>query len=1190
MKLSKFKFLFFCFLWFANGNAQEIEHQHSIYHSMIENKGQWDEKVLFQSKFAGGNLWIQQHKFVFHLQDFRDVEKAHANFSFEGVPELKQTVLHCNFLGSNTVSHIEKSEPSFSSYSYFLGNDKSKWASDVHGFSEVILKDFYSGIDMKLIENELEMKYEFIVKPTVNPKQIRLEYAGHDKLAIDKKGNLVVTTSLGEVIENKPFAYQIKNGKIIEIKCQFVVTNGVVTFDLGSYDKNLELVIDPILVFATYAGSVTDNFGMTATYASNGAAFSGGTIYGNAYPTPDNLAYDISSNFTVAGGATYGITDVFISKYSSDGTTMLWTTFLGGGNNSNGTETVHSLIADASDNLFCYGATSSTDFPIQNGYQSTHNGGVAGLNFFQNGVYFTGQGTDIYVAKLSANGHNLLASTFIGGSGNDGVNYKVTSGTYSSAAAYDSLTKNYGDQFRGEVMLDSVGNCIIASCTRSTNFPTVTPFQATLGGQQDGVIFKLNSTLSSLLWSSYYGGSNNDACYSVKVDSSQNIVFAGGTCSTNLPNTTGWQTTYNGGTADGFVAKITTNGQTFLGASYIGTSNYDQSFFIEVDRNNNVFLVGQSQGGTFPVQNALYSNPGSSQYIIKLSSDLSTSIKSTVFGNGSPNINISPSAFLVDLCGNVYVSGWGANILQATPLNGMPTTSDALFGSSPNGFDFYLFVIDRLFDNIVYGSYIGGNQAQEHVDGGTSRFDRQGVVYQSVCGGCGGFSDFQTSPNAWSSSNLSNNCNNLIFKFDFQLTPEANFVISDTAICVGEQITLTNNTNNSDTYFWILPNGDTSYVFEPTLSFTNPGNFVITLIITDSICALSDTAQVNIEVAPQIQLNTSNDTALCSIQNFDIWANSFGSATYFVWSSNSNFTDTLNNFPMDSSITISSTGLVTYYVQVGNANCSLIDSVQVAFVNQSLSLDDQVSFCLGASNPVVTVTNLIPQVSFVHTWTPTSILSGSNIGPSVTVNASTSQYLYLESVSSLGCVVKDSIFIDVHSINPSDVFITYSPNDTVPEGGFVTLTGHPDGLNYQWLPAADVTLPNNQTTQTQVNNPTEITLIVSDGVCLVSAKQKLYNYEVECNGTYVYVPNAFSPNGDGDNDVLFVRSIVTTEILFRVFNRWGEMVFETTDISKGWDGKFREKLMDPDVYDYYLKAICVDGQERIIKGNVTLLR
>ena len=180
--------------------------------------------------------------------------------------------------------------------------------------------------------------------------------------------------------------------------------------------------------------------------------------------------------------------------------------------------------------------------------------------------------------KLSENGQNLMGSTYFGGSLNDGVSYKEnmpylgTNGTYYNAASYDSLTSNYGDQFRGEIMLDQSGNCMVATCTKSTDFPVLNAFQPNNAGMQDGVIFNLSSDLSTLQWSSYYGGSNNDACYSVKVDSSQNILFAGGTSSIDLTNTTsGWQPNYNGGETDGFVMKLSPDGSTIDYGSYIGT-------------------------------------------------------------------------------------------------------------------------------------------------------------------------------------------------------------------------------------------------------------------------------------------------------------------------------------------------------------------------------------------------------------------------------------------------------------------------------------------------------------------------------------------------------------------------------------------------------------------------------------------
>ena len=607
---------------------------------LLENKGQWPKGVLFNTKMDGGKIWFQQRKMIYHLQDYSAMHEAHAmkNPSFSS-DEVKQTVVHVNFLGANEVTDIEKTGRSNTYYNFFKGNDQSKWTSDVHGYETFTLKNFYNGIDFKESSRNSEVKYELLVNSTSNPEQIRLEYAGQDKLYIDQEGNLIIETALGKVIEKKPFAYQMNNGKQVEVSCEFSLNGENVSFKLGNYDTSKELIIDPTLVFATYDGANSDNFGMTATYGNDGTAYSGGTVYGNDYPNPDPLAYDINSNFTVLNGS-YGITDVFISKYSADGTQMIWGTFVGGGNNNQGTETVHSMICDAQDNLYFFGATSSSDFPTTPGaFDVTFNGGntTYNTNFYYNGVYFQNLGTDIYVAKLSANGHTLMGSTLVGGNGNDGVNYDQGFLPYDGTADYTGLNANYGDQSRGEIMLDASNNILVASCTRSTNFPTISPFQAAFGGVQDGVIFKLNANFSNLLFSSYYGGTSRDACYSVKVDGSQNVIFAGGTQSNNLQGIAGtgtWQTTYGGGTADGFVVKLPPAGNVITKATYAGKGGYDQIFFVELDRNDNIFVLGQSVGsagnGYMPVTNATYFNGNSSNFIVKFNTTLTTILNSII--------------------------------------------------------------------------------------------------------------------------------------------------------------------------------------------------------------------------------------------------------------------------------------------------------------------------------------------------------------------------------------------------------------------------------------------------------------------------------------------------------------------------------------------------------------------------------
>lgn len=1201
--------IFFLFILSSlNMFAQEIEHHHDIHYSFIENKGQWNPKILFQSKFNGGNLWIQQNKFLFHFQDFSLMHDMHAGGKPNKNSKIAQTVVHLNFIGSNEVNEIQKVNPTESYYNYFLGNDSTKWASDVHGYSEATMSNLYDGIDLKIIENKKDLKYEFHVQPNADPSKIKLEYVGQKSIEIDKDGNLVAQTDLGRIIEKKPYTYQIINGKISVVKNEFKLEGNKVVFDLGSFNPEYELIIDPVLVFATYSGSHSDNFGMTATYAHDGCAYSGGTVFGNKYPAPDNGAYDITSSFSVTNngnGAGYGITDVFISKYSADGAHMLWTNFIGGGNSTSGTETVHSLIADKQNNLYFFGATSSIDFPIVNGFQVHHAGGTPYFDFMNNGVFFQNTGTDIYIAKLSENGHQLLGSTYLGGSSNDGVNTIDRNLQYLDASyqnvhynvygtTYDSITPNYGDQFRGEIMLDKNNNVLVASCTRSTNFPVINAIQSNNGGKQDGVIFKLNNSLSNLLFSTYFGGNESDACYSVKIDSNFNLIYGGGTISHNLPTSLGViHTTYYGGKTDGFVGKIDDVSNTLIACSYIGTTKEDQVYFVESNRNNEIFLFGQSIGGTFPIINVGYSNPNSNQFIAKLNPQITSVINSTLFGNGDINSLASPSAFLVDLCGNIYTSSWGGNIFGSA-MNGMPIVSNDNLYQSSNGFDFYLFVLDRNFNQIIYASYIGGNQSQEHVDGGTSRFDKNGVVYQSVCGGCGifgdGYSDFPTTQNAYSKFNLdSAGCNNLVFKFDFGIIPKAEFIPDQTIGCVDFAVKLNNTSTASDTYLWDFGNGVTSSVnFDTTIIYTQPGVYQVYLYVTDSICQLTDTAHITINVYDSLQLSVDNDTTFCLPIPLIFTANSNGTANSFVWSSNSNFSDTLNTSISDSILSFTADYSGYYYVKVGNGGCNLKDSIKVEVISSDITLSGNSQLCV-LDTAQITATNSNPAINFTYLWSPDSIILSPLTINSATIYALSSQYVYLDISDGNSCSFTDSIFIDVIKIYPNT--ITASASDyLVPEGATVQLYGQPSGLIYNWSPSGGLNNPNIQNPDATVNGETVFVLAAGFENCMKMDTIVIKTYPFNCEDPFVFIPTAFSPNGDNENDVLYVRGEMIKEMTFRVFDRWGELIFESHDLHTGWDGKFKGKKLDPDVYDYYLEVTCIDDQTNIKKGNITLLK
>lgn len=1177
--------------------AQEVHHHgHSLHHAFLENKGQWPDHVLFKSRVHGGNLWVEQGKFMIHLQDLSDYYDAHA---FSGKKELaedilvKQKILNINFIGSQTVKTIKKEGATEHYYNFFHGQNPANWAREVRGYNEFTLVDFYPDIDLRLLEKQEDLKYEFIVRPNAEAQLIRMKIQGHDKIKVNHKGELEIQTELGKIIDEKPYAYQIINGKIIEVECAFEIINDEVSYKLGNYNESYELVIDPTLVFATYNGAVSDNFGMTATFGNDGTAYVSGTVFGNDYPTPDPDAYDTDGNLTVVNVGVV-TTDAFISKYNPDGTTMLWSTFFGGGDNTQGTDVPHSLICDEDDNVYVYGVTSSLDFPIQGGFQTTHAGGTA-LSFNSIGANFGTVGTDIYVAKFSANGQNLLGSTYVGGSGNDGVNYLVSSGNYTGAASYDSLTMNYGDQLRGEIMLNDDNHIIVASASRSTDFPTVTPFQATIGGQQDGVVFQIRNDFSELMWSSYYGGTENDGCYSVKIDDDDNIIFAGGTSSPDLPMIGGgYEDNFQGGKADGFVVKLDPSGTNITGSTYLGTSEYDQIYFVEVDRNGVIFTLGQTLDPDFPVIGTVYENPGSTQFVTVFTDDLSAIERSTVFGSSEPIIDISPSAFMVDICGNVYISGWGRNILQnINQIQNMPVTPNAFQSNPPNGFDFYLIVLERELADILYGSYMGGSVSNEHVDGGTSRFDRNGVVYQGVCGGCGGNSDFPTTPGAWSSTNNASNCNALVFKYDFNLIPNAEFTVDNNLGCAPFEVTFDNFSSDSDAYMWDFGNGDLdSTTFEPTITYTVPGVYEVNLYVTDSICLITDTATLTITVTPELLLDDLAAIIECNPVEVDLIANSFGTATEFVWSTNSNFTDTLNTSLADSTAIDYATNSGYYYIQISNPGCSLIDSVEVFFTSAALELDGEVEICLG-DTAFIFANSLDSTITFSnYQWSPSDAIISGQGTDEVLASPSSTQFIYVTAEASNGCLVTDSILVSVSFIDPNSV-LAIASDTLVPIGTTITLEAQPGGYSYQWFPPGSVANPNDQITDANVFNNSVFTVFVSDSICVRSASVQVKVFEFVCEEPFVFMPNAFTPNDDGNNDVIYAQSTIiddTEDFILRIYNRWGELVFETNDITEGWDGTWRGKKVDPDVYDYYMEGFCVDGQSFLIQGNITLVR
>jgi gliding motility-associated-like protein len=422
----------------------------------------------------------------------------------------------------------------------------------------------------------------------------------------------------------------------------------------------------------------------------------------------------------------------------------------------------------------------------------------------------------------------------------------------------------------------------------------------------------------------------------------------------------------------------------------------------------------------------------------------------------------------------------------------------------------------------------------------------------------------------------------------FNSPSQASFTPNQPIGCGPLTVTFDNTSVQTQSFVWDFGNGQIDSVnFEPSVTYNSPGQYQVSLAIFDPSCPASDTAIFTIEVLPEVQISMQDIISLCTVVPIYIDPTTSGSANSFIWSSSNSFSDTLNTNTNSAQLDLTIPIAGFYFFSASNGFCSSIDSFLVQFITLNIDLFANDSICSGELTSVSAI-NLNPSTILNYTWSPTSIIV-SNQNDVIQVNPTTSQMIYV-TASGSGCNVSDSIFIHVSTLDPTSVVASASDYVVLP-GTTVTLIGSPSGMDaYTWSPINGLTDPNMEQTNAFVNETTIYTLTVSEGPCSRSDTTIVKVYEIVCEDPYVFIPNAFSPNGDSENDVLYVRGLYIEKMIFRIFNRWGELVFESTDPLSGWDGTFRGRKSDPDVFDYYLDVTCIGGLNSISKGNVTLMK
>jgi len=692
------------------------------------NVGQSDPAVRYLSHGRGYALYLTPAGAVLAVSHseldessplVRGVRDATSNSStLVGAPPHSQLeaaplgtgLIRMGFIGADSSARMAGADELAGKANYFRGNDPMRWRTNIATYSKVQYQQVYPGIDLIFHgSSQQELEYDFVVAPGADPNQIRLAFAGADRVEIGDNGDLVLHLGDRQIRQRKPRVYQRVNGEEKEIPGGYVIREDttlnasepaahsslsrdgkvsvasgrvLVGFTTAAHDRNRALIIDPVLAYSTFIGGSGSDVARGIAVDALDSAYVVGTTDSPNFPT----------NNPIRGGlASPGDRDAFVVKLNPQGSGFVYATYLGGSSGDNG----NGIAVDAEGNAYVIGDTASTDFPTINAFQS------ASANC-----------SDAFLAKLSSDGSQLLYSTKLGGNGCESAR-AVTVGT------------------NGLVWL--AGN------TSSTDFPTRNALQPGFQGggpdnpynyKGDAFVAKLDTTAvssDSLVYSTYLGGSDDDVPNGIAVDAAGNAYVAGYTASTNFPTTAGaFQPSFGGGDYDVFVAKLDPSGTALVYSTYLGGSGNDNNNngggCIALDGAGNIFVTGQTSSPDFPTTNAWQPTMTSrwqpsvwgNGFVSKLNADGSALVYSTFLWGVSWTAGVA-----VDQADSVYVAGMSVGNLSA--VNAVQANY-----AGGSGWDGCVLKLDPDGQSAQYATYLGGTGD----DGCTGiAVDRDGNAY-----------------------------------------------------------------------------------------------------------------------------------------------------------------------------------------------------------------------------------------------------------------------------------------------------------------------------------------------------------------------------------------------------------------------------------------------------------------------------
>jgi uncharacterized repeat protein (TIGR01451 family) len=608
--------------------------------SFVPNQGQTDPSVRFQAHGAGGTLFFTPNEVVLSLP-IDSVASA--------TNDQPGSVLRLHFESANPAPDITGTQRLPGIANYFIRNDPASWRTNLPTYGSIIYRGVYPGIDLTYDGTAEASGRSFLLKGTytvaagADPGRIRWRYAGAAGVRVDEtSGDLLISLATSgpgvdaqpKVVEHAPVAWQSIEGRHVPVSARYALNpDGSLGFALGAYDHAYPLVLDPTLSFSTYLGGSNQESARAVAVDSQGNVYLTGQTASTDFPILNAAQPDF-------GGGSFG--DAFVAKLDPSASTLLYATYLGGIIY----ETGYSIAVDAQGNAYVTGDTISPDFPVWNAVQPVSGGGGP----------FEG---DAFIVKLNSTGSELIYSTYLGGEGDelsygialDGAGNAYVTGYTSSVdfptvrpaqprPAFPEGLNVDGDAFVTQVVsasgvytwgfstylggtevdigrsiaVDSSGRAYVTGHTSSPDFPTVKAVLpgfngGSAGGRGDAFMTQVVSATGVYTWgySTYLGGSDNDAGYGIALDDFNNVYVTGETASTDFPTAAPLQST-NAGGRDAFVTKIISNTGVYTWgySTYLGGSDDEAGRGIALNDDTDVFLTGSTSSTDFPTSSDAY--------------------------------------------------------------------------------------------------------------------------------------------------------------------------------------------------------------------------------------------------------------------------------------------------------------------------------------------------------------------------------------------------------------------------------------------------------------------------------------------------------------------------------------------------------------------------------------------------------